>query len=532
MISRSRHRSNLEALLRMLRRRLPILLAATLLVPAAAYAWSESQERVYTASTTLLFRDPGLDQKLFGSSGVAPFQDPQRQAATNVQLVELDVVSRRTATEFPGLTGDEVRSKVSAAPLGQSDLVAVNADDNDPRRAAALANAFAEQFIAYRRAADRSKIRGAREVVSRGLADLDPAERNGPIARSLRERASTLDILASLQTGNVELAQSATPPGSPSSPRVRRNVAVGLLLGLLLGIALAVGFERIDRRLKDSESVEEIFARPVLGGIPESGTLSHAGLTPGSLRSAESEAFRMLRANLRYFNVNREIRTVLITSAASGEGKSTVAWNLAGAAAMSGESVLLLEADLRHPKVAKALEIDPRRGVTSVVARQVALDDAISSLVIDERPGRVVTMDVLPAGPVPPNATDIVESDALRDVLSTVRDRYDLVVIDTAPMSIVSDAVPLMHRVDGVIIVSRLYASRRDAATRMRDQLANLDVSVLGIVLNSVTPEEGYYGYGYGYTYGDANGRRRRGRRGREAPPLLDESQERERVDA
>ena len=524
------HRSNLEAVLRVLRRRYGVIIAALVLVPAAAYAWSERQERVYTAETSLLFRDPGLDQKLFGASGVAPFQDPQRQAATNVQLVELDVVSRRTAEQFPGLTADEVRGKVAAAPLGQSDLVTVSVDDSDPARAAALANEFAEQFIAYRRATDRSKIREAREVVRRGLADLEPSERNGPVARSLRERASTLDILASLQTGNVELAERATTPGTPSAPRVRRNTALGFVLGLLLGIALAIAFERIDRRLKDSESVEEIFERPILGGVPDSRKLAQAGLTPSSLRGVEGEPFRMLRANLRYFNVNRDIRSVLITSASSGEGKSTVAWNLAGAAAMSAERVLLLEADLRHPKLARALGLNPTRGLTSFVARQVSLDDAISSIVVDERPGRPpMTLDVLPAGPVPPNAADIVESDAMRDLLDRVQEEYDLVVIDTAPVSIVSDAVPLMHRVSGVIVVSRLYKSRRDEAMRLRDQLVNLDVAFLGIVLNSVTPDEGYYGYGYGYEY--ETGRRRRGRRGHEAPPMLDESRERDALD-
>ena len=488
-------------LVRAIRRRLPIVLLCAFLVPTAALAYSLTQQKQYSASAALLFRDPQLDQKLFGSTVFQPSTDPTREAATNVKLVSLETVSARTSRALGGkLSPSEVQSKVVAASEGESDVASITATDPDPRFAAQLANTFAEQFVAFRRDADRSKIASARKLVQAQLDQLTPAQQASPQARTLRTQNEQLSILAALQTGNAELVQPANPPTSPSSPQTTRNVLFGFVLGLLLGIGLAVLLERIDRRLRSVNELGSAFGRPVLGAVPESRVIAKSdGLR--RLDPAEAEAFRMLRANLRYFNVDREIKSVLITSGTPGEGKSTVAMYLALAAASSGAQVLLVEADLRRPTLNRRLGIATSHGISEVLAGARDLRSAIDHIQLETADA---TVDVLTAGPIPPNPSDLVESDKMRQIIKAAESAYDLVIIDTPPTSVVSDAIPLVRLVSGVLVVTRLGKTTKDSAQHLRDQLENLDANVLGVVVNSASRRAGYgsqqgYEYSYGY---------------------------------
>jgi capsular exopolysaccharide synthesis family protein len=492
-----------------LRRRLPVLLICLIGVPAAALGISLLQEKQYTAEASLLFRDPALDQKLFGSTFLEPSGDPDREAATNIKLVSLDAVATRTARVIPGsLSPDAISDKVEVAAEGQSDVASVKATDPDARFAARLANTFAEQYILFRREADRSKVREAQQLVQRQLESLSPAEMQGPRGRSIRERSEQLQILASLQTGNAELVQRAEVPESPSSPDTARNVALGIVLGLMLGVGLAFLLERLDRRIRDPKEFEELFDRPLLASIPESRALARGG--PAQLESlppVEQEAFRMLRANLRYFSVDRPVKSVLVTSAAPGDGKSTVAWNLGLAAAGTGARVLVLETDLRRPSLAASAEsVVPAPGLSTVLAGQIEFSEAVQAVVVPSHQGSPTTdrtMDVMVAGPIPPNPVDLIESERMRKMLQEAEERYDLLVLDTPPTSVVSDAIPLIREVSGVIVVTRLGRSTRESVAQLRKQLENLDAPTLGIVVNAFKADRGIYGYGYGYGYGD-----------------------------
>jgi capsular exopolysaccharide synthesis family protein len=311
-------------------------------------------------------------------------------------------------------------------------------------------------------------------------------------------------VLASLQTGNAELVQPAELPTSPSSPKPLRNGLIGALLGLLLGIGLAFLFERLNRSLQEPEDAGEAFDLPVLGIVPESKAIvqSNAGLA-AELPFMESEAFRMLRASLRYFNVNRDVRSVLVTSSAAQAGKSTVAWNLARVAATSSR-VVILETDLRNPTLAQQHGLERGPGLTELLTHQVDLEGATQHKSIPAGAGGTTggesRLDVIVSGSVPPNPAGLLESEAMSGVLEQLKAHYDLVVIDTAPIGVVSDAFPLLRKVDGVIVVVRLGETSRDAARRIREQLARLEAPVLGIVANGVKVRRRQrYGYGYGY---------------------------------
>jgi capsular exopolysaccharide synthesis family protein len=464
----------------------------------AAGAFSASQEKKYSASASLLFRDSRLDQTLFGSTYFNQ-EDPNREAATNAKLVSLSVVSKRTATAIGrGLTADRVQSEVVIEAQGQSNVVSITATDPDPEVAALIPNNFAREYIAFRREADRAKVRDAQNLVQRQLDQLRPEQRKTTEGRSLQQRADQLQILASLQTGNAELVQSATTPSGPSSPNVKRDALIGLLLGLVLGTSLAILLDRLDRRIKDPAELSEIFGRPILGAIPESRELGFAGQPFGVFSSTAAEPVRMLRANLRYFNVDREIKSVLITSAAPAEGKSTIALHLAAAAAATGARVVLVEADLRRPTLSARLSLTGNHGLSQVLAGVRDLRSSIEHVHATAEAGGQ-PLHVLPSGPIPPNPTDLIESDRMRQVIKALERAYDLVVIDTPPTSIVPDAIPLVNEVSGVLVVGRLNKTTRDSANHLHQQLENLSADVLGVVVNSIDKSAGYGGYGYGY---------------------------------
>lgn len=485
----------LRDLLRVIRRRGWVIIAALILVPLAALVTSLLQDKEYTASALLLFRDPAFDQKLFGSTFVPPDEDPDRQAATNIRLVSLAPVADRAAARLQGqVTQTQIEAAIEVRPEGQSNLVSVAATAERPLLAARLANVFATEYVRFRLEADRSTIRRAQASVEQQLALLSGSgaetERR---RRSLQRRAEELGILASLQTGNAELVENAEVPTSASAPQTTRNVVFGGGLGLLLGLALAFVLERLDRRFRDTTEIEGVFARPTLGAIPV-----FKG-DRGRESSLEQDAFQMVRANLRYFNLGSKLQTLLITSATPGDGKTTVSVGLARAAAQAGESVLLIEADMRRSTLGARLGLDMQRGLSSLLATQGDLSDAVQALPVGDQLGSgqgEATMDVLLAGPPPPNPLDLIESDHMSALLARAKASYDLVLVDTPPTAVVSDAIPLVSHVDGVIVVSRLGHSTREAAARLREQLEHLQAPLLGVVPNFVSAR-GTDSYGY-----------------------------------
>jgi succinoglycan biosynthesis transport protein ExoP len=517
-------RIDLRGILRVVRRRLGIIALCALLVPAVALVLSLVQEKEYTATATLLFRDPQLDQKLFGSSFVDDTGDAQREAATNLKLVSLDVVAARTARALgDGFTEGEVSNSVETSSEGQADVVTIEATHPEPRLAARLANTFAEEYISFRRRADRAKITEAKRLVERQINQLSPEEQGTPSARSLRQRLQELQIVTALQTGNAEQVEVAETPTAPTSPRPMRNTAVGAVLGLLLGFAAAFLLERLDRRIRDPEELPEIFGRPELASIPE---VAELGSTDEPLPPEASEPFRMLRANLRYFNVDKQVRSVLITSSQPGDGKSTVAWNLAVASASAGIPTLLIEADLRRPSFAQWTRSGVRVGLSGLLSHQGDLDDAVQTLAVGVRPGgaRSHTLDVILSGPLPPNPDELIDSSRMRELIDEAQLRYQLVVVDTPPTSAVSDAIPLMNAVSGVIVVGRLGRTTRDSAAQLAHQLQNLEARILGVVVNGARRRRTGYGYGYGLNASGNRLWREADRRTEERPPEVSRS--------
>ena len=418
-------------------------------------------------------------------------------------------MAAKTASQLGhGLTEQEVASNVSVGGLAESDVVNVSATATSPELAAGIANAYIRQFVKEQRGANRRYFKSALALVNKQLGRLSHVQRLGQDGLELQNRAQTLGLLSELNYGNVQVAQEAQVPTSPSSPKTSRNTILGGLLGLLIGLGLAFVLERLDRRIRGLEDMEAIYRLPMLGEVPESAVLAgttRRGKRKGAvLPPAEAEAFNLIRAHLRFFNVDRNLRTIVVASAAPGDGKTTIARHLAEAAARSGSRVLLLEVDLRHPTIAQQLDIRPGPGLADVLIDSVSMEGATQSVALEAPAGEGIagrTLDVLAAGAVlPPNPGELLESRAMDVVLEQAKSAYDLVVVDTPPLIAVSDAFPLLTKVDGVVIVGRIGHSRRDAAERLHQVLAGSGAPLLGVIANGAKS-------GGPYAYADVGGR-------------------------
>ncbi len=476
-----------------LARRAPWVLLCVVLVAAASYAYSKHQPKKYTATAAVSFSSNPLSQQIAGLSSSTSSSSLTAQQATNLELVRLGDMSGGTARLLDhGLTTQKVSQSLTVTPEGESGVVAVAATSKSPILAAAIANTYVRLFVQEQQAANRKFYETALVLVQKQLGQLPPAERFGADGLGLETRTQTLKLLSELGYDNVQVAQNAVVPSGASSPKTRRNTILGAVLGLVLGLATAFILERLDRRIREPDELEEIYRSPMLGVVRNSSALSQSesrARGPGAaLPLAEAEAFSLIRAHLRFFNVDREVRTIVIASPASGDGKTTIGRYLAEAAARSGVRALLMEFDLRQPTLAQAFDIEPGPGVAGVLIGAVTLDEATKAVALRTAPGEGSvghTLDVLLAGAVlPPNPAELLESRAAVELLAQARSAYEVIVIDTPPLTTVSDGFPLLTKVDGVVLVGRVGYSRRDAARRLHRVLASSDAPVLGVVAN------------------------------------------------
>ena len=493
-VQQEKEAPGLERILAIVRRRLPLIVLCAVVVAGAAFFVSMRQTKEYTATSSLVFSNDSLSQQIAGLSASTGTTSGELAAqANNLELVSGGNAAAKTAKLLDhGLTTGEVAGSLSISGQAESGIVTIASTTTSPTLSAEIANTYAEQFVKEQKGANNRYFKSALAVVHKQLLRLTPTQRIGPDGLQLQNRAQTFALLKELDYGNVSVAQQAAPPSSPSSPRTKRNTALGLFLGLLIGFGLAIGLERLDRRIKGPEDLEAIYQLPVLGTIPETRALARPSSDgqgkQAALPPADAEAFNLIRGHLRSFNVDRPPRTIVIASAEPSDGKTTIARHLAEATARLGSRVLLIEADLRHPALSRQLGLRPGPGLADVLNGAVSSTQAIRRIEFaapsaGNAEGR--TLDVLPAGgALPPSPAALLESHAMEGLLEESRLAYDLVVIDTPPLTVVSDALSLLTKVDGVVIVGRVARSHRDAAERLHRVLLGSGAPLLGLIVN------------------------------------------------
>ncbi len=488
----------LDRTLRLLRRRKWIILQALVAIPLLVLLFSLQQDKRYTATASLLFTTSQLD------SGPV---DLTRQATTNEELLQLPAVAERTARALGGgLTRTQVRDSIEVKTEADSDIVEIAATAATPRLAADMANRYGESFVAFRREAQESEIERRIEIYERAYDALPPEEQQGERGQTLRERLDRLrisqELSAAQAVGAAELVQRASLPRSASSPRIARNLVLAVLLALVVGVGLAALRDRVDRALTTEDELERVFALPILARLPRVRSfgkrLQQHSLAGSSSTAQVAEALKTLRANLRYFSVDRELRSILVASPIAGDGKSSVAAGLAMTMAQMGDSVVLVEADLHKEHSSEAFAEPSHDGLSTVLAGAVALEEAltVTSVFVDAGDDPR-SLTVLRSGPIPPNASKLMESERMRSLVAELEERFDTVIIDSPPLAVVSDALALVQEVSGVLVVSRLGHTEVGAAVEFRNQLAMLDAPALGVVANFSGSKPGasyYYG--------------------------------------
>jgi len=472
---------------------------ATMLVFAIAH---EHKAKSYTATASVAFQNNTLSGAALNIA-TAGSSEPQREADTEVliahsaevaQAVRSQLKLRSTTNELLG----EV--KVEAAPT--ADVLNVIATTPDPQGSALLANAFAAQYIAFRTNAQLAGVAAATTKIQRQIASLHVATPEHPTpaqteraALAQTERATleqTLERLGSLQavaSGGANIIGSATAPTSPNGGGLSATLAIGLLVGLAIALSLVFLLESLDRRVKTIGELERGYRLPALVAIPKSRSRNLQADTSELL-----EPYRILRSALDFTAVTRQLDTLMVTSAVSGEGKTTVAVNLARVVALSGRRTVLVELDLRRPTTVGSFELGAARGVTTAITGSAKLEELLVHPLAD-----LLNLRVLPSGALPHNPSELLGSQRVTDLISELASDGSMVIIDVPPLNPVADAQVLLNNpvINGAILVARVDRTTHDEVRLARSILDHHMVEPVGIVVTGVR-DTGNYGYGYG----------------------------------
>jgi polysaccharide biosynthesis transport protein len=335
-------------------------------------------------------------------------------------------------------------------------------------------------------------------------------DNNQRLYEMVLQRLKETGVTGLLQMSNVRILDRAEPPEKPVSPRPLRNLALSLVLGLAGGVALALLLETLDTSITTREQVEERLRLPFLGIIPrmqQDGAAAPELAVLSSPSSAAAECVRSIRTNLLFMSPEKPLRTILVTSSGTGEGKTTVASALAATMANGGSRVLLVDADMRRPRVHKVFGIRTEAGLSFLILGEGSLDAVVVRT-------DVPNLDVVPCGTVPPNPAELLHTAGFANLLMEMSRRYDRVVIDSPPAGVVADAIVISTHVDGTLLVLKAGQTSRGAAERTARNLADVKARVFGAVLNDVDLEDRRYGqYAYyqsGYSQDDEGAARPR----------------------
>jgi Mrp family chromosome partitioning ATPase/capsular polysaccharide biosynthesis protein len=515
--------------LAVLRRRKLIIVAALVIVPLAAVLFSLRQERLYQASAEVLLSHQNLAANLTGATDPNLGQQADRVAQTQADLARAPAIATRTlaAAGLSSRSADEFLSSSSVTPKANADLLVFMVTDPKPKLASRLTSIYARQYAVYRSQLDTSSVARAQRGVKQQMDALRAhGQASGRLYTNLADRYQQLREMEALQTSNAYVIRDAGT-AVLVQPRTRRNGIIGGLLGLVFGIGLAFLYEALDTRVRTAEEIgRELGGLPLIARLPAPPKeIERAGqlVMLAEPYGIGSEAYRMLRANLDFVSLERDTKTIMVTSSLASEGKTTTAANLALALAHAGRKVILVDLDLRRPRVASLFGLRDSPGLTDVVLGAATLEQAITSVgVIDgvknptvvekpsgPRPVKQGSITVLPSGPRPPSPGEFVGLQGVADLIARLRDRADVVIVDSPPLLGVVDAMVLSTRVDAMIIVARLDFLHQGTLHELARTLGQCPAVKLGFVLAGA--EEGKrYGYGYhryGYGHKDSYGR-------------------------
>jgi len=460
---------DLRDYVRLLRRRWRLIAVCTLLGIAAATTATVSQSKMYTANFQFFVSAQGSPAGASSSGDISSaytgglFTQQRVKSYADVlqsprlgELVARDLGLKRSA--------NALASQVTATAPLDTVLINLSVRDKSPQLAQRIAQSIGIQF-------------------PKVVEQLERPTSGGPAPVK------------------VSVIQPAALPRAPTSPRPKLNLALGLLVGFALGLGGAVLRETLDTSVKSPEQAEELVGAPMLGAISfDPDAAKNPLVVHTSPSSARSEAFRQIRTNLQFVDIEHALCSVVITSSVPGEGKSTTTCNLSLSLAQAGVRIILVEGDLRRPRVAEYMGLEGAVGLTSVLLGRVPLEDAL-------QPWGDGTLQVLPSGPLPPNPSELLGSAGMEELLRRLEGLADIILVDAPPLLPVTDAAVLGAMTSGVLMLVRSNRTNREQVKRAASTANAVGATVLGVILNAVpTSGPDAYAYGYGYGYGGYGG--------------------------
>ena len=498
----------LKSILAVIRAHIRIIAACAAIATIAALAVSLVMPRTYEASTKLIV-GPAL---LGNVNDINQLLSSQQIAQTYAEAVQTQQLAQQVIADL-GLstTPDQLLQKLSSTVSRDTPIITITASDGNAGTATAIANDVAKQLIARSEAIQGqdqevrtliagqiTTLQGQITATQKQISDVTTAAGSSPtiaqqaqltqLNQQLVQQQATLATLLQTQANgsatSVSVLDPAVQPTDAASPKLLLNVALGLILGTLLGLVIAFALASLDDTFKDAEDVEEVLHLPVLGTL---GRLPEAAQKLGIYRlvmllyprSGAAEAFRTMRTNVEFADIDSGVRSLLVTSPASGDGKSTVAANLALAFAQAGRRTILVDADLRRPAIHDFFDLSNGYGLTSLIRSPEVIELGQVLRVIDEPNLRVLT-----SGPLPPNPAELLGSNRMHSIVERLEAEADLVVFDSPPAGAVTDAAVISSLSDGTVLVVAAERTRRGAARSASEAVSRVGGHLLGVVLN------------------------------------------------
>ncbi len=495
-----------------------VIIAVVSITVAATGATIIFSTPKYQSSTQLLQRYTNLDRTLLGADFFQQNSSSDastRDLGTTAQLIKSPAVTATVSAKLGSeLEGRDPAGIVRVSAVNESNIIDITATDANANVAADVANTYASAYIDWQRQSDQQALEEAIKPIEAQIQATPSDQQQTTSFSSLKSRLQSLKLLESMQTGNIQIVNSASASSSPVSPRPKQTGLLAFSVSLILGVGATFVVEVFDNKVRSADEVISALGKPVLAEIPRSGNETSgkrplATLSRPTGRSAE--AFRVLKTNLDYIAPDSDIKTIMITSAEPRDGKSSTIANLAVTMARSGQRVILLEGDLRRPVLAEYLGLENVLGMTNVIVGNNSLRESLQMLDAkdiaipagyDKFNDQVISMNgVKPlycstSGPLPPNPGELVSSDKLGQLITEASQYADIVLIDAPPFGAVGDAASMASKVDGIIVTVMRGKTAKKSLKKTREFIASVPCSVLGVVVTGVESESAY-GYGY-----------------------------------
>jgi len=474
-----------------LRRRWPVMLGVLVACIGVAVYKHHSTPKSYDASSSVSFQTGTLSGAALqvSSSGSS---EPQREADTEVLVCHSPAVADAVRAQLHVRSStSELLEEVKCEAAANANVLNITATSSQPTYAAELANAFAQQYIAFRARSQLSGLTSSQAKLEQQVAEL-PAGSSERL--SLQQSLQRLEEAKAVAGSGANIIGQATPPGSPTGMTLTTTLLIAVLVALAIAFTLVFLLETLDRRVKSVEEFEREYRLSALTVVPQNAFRVRRAAD----RQELLEPYRILRSALEFASVTRQLDTLLVTSANSSEGKTTVAIDLAHAVALTGRETVLMELDLRRPTFAKHFELHTRRGLTDVLTGAGRIEEVL----LEPFEG-LPNLSVLPSGRIPQNPSELLSSPRIAEVISELVTEEGIVIVDAPPLNPVADTQILLNNeaIHATLLVARVGQTTRDDARRARGILERHMVNPIGVV---VTGAHEAHRYGYAAYSSDA----------------------------